>query len=365
MPDVLRAHLTLALTPGLGPRKIKQLVTHFGSAEAVLEADREALAEVEGIGPKLIESLVTNDVGESVERELERAAKLGVTLLPLSDPRYPESLRQIFDPPSVLYVHGELPAALHELRSLAVVGTRNASEHALALTKTLARELAALGVVIVSGLALGVDGAAHEGALAAEDGRTVAVLGSGVDKVYPSQHQRLARRLIDAGGAVVSEYRLGTTPRAENFPGRNRIINGLSRGVVVVEAGQKSGALITADFATEEGRTVFAVPGRVGDPRAAGSLALLRQGAVLVTCAQDVLDEFGWQRAPTTAKTLELDPAQQQLVDAVLEHGSPLLDDLIAATGRDSSELLPLLTLLELRGIVKSIPGGRYIVVAT
>jgi DNA processing protein len=364
MSQALRAHLALALTPGLGPRKTKQLVTHFGSAEAVLAADREALAAVEGIGPKLIEAILTSDVSEAVERELERAAKFGVTLLSLTDPWYPESLRQIYDPPSVLYVRGELPAALHELRSVAVVGTRNASEHALALSKTLARELAALGVVIVSGLALGVDGAAHQGALAAAGGLTVAVLGSGVDVVYPRQHQALARRIVESGGAVVSEYRLGTTPRAENFPGRNRIISGLSRGVVVVEAGKKSGALITADFATEEGRTVFALPGRVGDPHAAGSLALLKQGAVLVTCAQDVLDEFGWQRAPARRQTLELEPAQQALVNAVLEHGSPLLDDLIAATGRDAAELLPLLTLLELRGLIRSMPGGRYIVVA-
>lgn len=261
-----------------------------------------------------------------------------------------------------------------------IVDTRDASPYALELCKEVARGLAETGMTVISGLALGVDSAAHSGALEAESGTTVAVLGSGVDVLYPRQNAGLAKRIIEGRGAVVSEYPIGTEPHARNFPGRNRIISGLSRGVVVVEAGERSGALITADYALEEGRTVFAVPGRVGDPKASGTLSLLKQGAVLAGSAEDVLQEFGFEgKVRTTNRPMKpafelsepqqptlpaqrptLPEPQRRVAEAVEGGDSPLLDDLIAATGLDAAELLPVLTLLELQRVVERLPSGRY-----
>jgi len=370
--DALTTYLTLAFTPGLGPRKIKLLSEHFGDAGALANATTEELIQVEGVAPKLASAIVeargSAKVAEEVKRELERASRLGVTLLPLCAPSYPTSLRQIYDPPPVLYVRGTLPEGvsgeLAELRAVGVVGTRSASDYGLSLSRALGQDLARAGVTVVSGLALGVDTAAHEGALETPDGPTVAVLGSGVDVIYPRQNARLAGRIAQGHGAVVSEYRLGTQPRAEHFPGRNRIVSGLSKGVVVVEGGQKSGALITAEYALEEGRTVFAVPGRAGDPRAAGALELLKQGAVLTQSAQDILNEFGWN-AESTSKTvpkLELTGLQKDLADAIRAQGEPLLDDLITATGKSAPDLLPTLMTLELQGVIRALPSGRYAV---
>lgn len=333
------------------------------------DASAGALREVEGVGPKLAQTIVAfRAEGERrAAEERARAERLGVQLLTLDDPDYPASLRGIYDPPPVLYVRGTLPAHLQgdldAVRAVAVVGTRRASPFALELSREIARELARAGVVVVSGLALGVDTAAHEGALEAAPGATVAVLGSGVDRPYPAQNARLARRIADGGGAVVSEYRLGTPPRAEHFPGRNRIISGLARGVLVVEGGVTSGALITAEFALEEGRTVFAVPGRARDPRAAGPLELLKQGAVLTERADDILSELGWRRAPSAPPKRdapELTGLPQELLTAIRQGGEPLLDDLVTATGRAAPELLSALMTLELKGLVRSLPSGRY-----
>ncbi len=365
MTDPTLAYLSLSHAKGLGPRKLKLLVEYFGSAAAVLEAAQDELLAVENVGPSLAKSVVTARESDWPEQEIARAARLNVALVHLEDARYPESLKAVYDPPPVLYVRGDLPAGSGATGSKAVgmVGTRDASEYALRLTERLARDLAAAGVVIVSGLALGVDTAAHRGALSAPGGQTVAVLGSGVDVVYPRQNQDLARTIFSGRGAVVSEYPLGTGPRAGNFPGRNRIINGLASGVVVVEAGSKSGALITADYASEEGRTVFAVPGRVGDPRSSGTLSLLKQGAVLVQDASDILHELGWDagatRPPEPAQ-VDLPPHEAALLEAVARLGNPLLDDLVVAAGKSAAELLPLLTMLELKGHVRSLPGGRY-----
>ena len=364
--DALRASLLLSLTPGLGPRKIKTLTEHLGGAQAVWEAGAEALSRVEGVGPKLVGALLearaSTKFSDEIEKELARAERLGVSLLHLEHPEYPDPLRQIYDPPPVLYVRGALPVAVAKMKAIGVVGTRNASPYALELSRTFSQDLARAGVTVVSGLALGVDSAAHKGAVQTEGGQTVAVLGSGVDVIYPRQNQRLVEEILDGRGAVVSEYRIGSGPRATNFPGRNRIINGLSKGVLVVEGGLKSGALITAEFALEEGRTIFAVPGRVGDAKAEGTLALLKQGATMVQGAPDILQEFGWHEAERNAiPTTSLDEPQRVLVQAIQEHGSPLLDDLIAATGRPAPELLPTLMLLELQGVIKTLPGGRYV----
>jgi DNA processing protein len=356
--DTTLAYLTLLSAKGLGPRKIKLLLEHFGSATTILEADKSALAEVEGFGEITIKAIAEAKQKDWASKELERAEKLSIQPVHFEHDSYPDALKHIYDPPPLLYVRGNLPMSE---RAIGIVGTRDASDYALKFSEGLARDLAQANVTVISGLALGIDSAAHRGAVSVEQGQTVAVLGSGVDVIYPKQNQALAKRIEEGHGAVISEYPIGTGPTATNFPGRNRIINGLSKGVVVVEAGEKSGALITADYALEEGRTVFAVPGRVGDSKAKGTLNLIKQGAVLVQSVEDILNEFGWSQilTKTPEKVLELSP-QEQLIVKALSHGPLLLDDLLGQTGLHVSELLKWLTLLELRGVTKQLPGGRY-----
>lgn len=363
MPET-RAYLTLKHTRGLGARKIKLLVDALGSARAVLAADNMALSSVEGVGPSLIKALDEAKQSDWPDKEIERAHKLKTQLIHLEHPDYPACLKAIYDPPSLLYVRGELPKFKGMTpKSLGIVGTRNASDQALHFTKDLAEALAASSVVVVSGLALGIDTAAHQGSML--KGKTVAVLGSGVDYIYPAQNRNLAMKIIEGNGAVISEYPLGTRPNPTNFPGRNRIINGLSRGVIVVEAGQKSGALITADYAANEGRIVFAVPGRPGDPRSSGSLALLKQGAILVDQVDDILNEFNWRGSQENKLSLDLNPDERRLVKAILDLDNPVLDNLATQLNQSATTLLPSLTMLELKGAIKLSAGGRYLAVVS
>ena len=362
MDAVTRAYLSLTRARGLGPRKTKLLVEHLGSAEAVLAATRAELLAVPNVGPSLAQAISAAKEDTWADEEAQRAERLGVDIVHFEHAAYPDSLRAIYDPPALLYVRGHLPDALRELRAVGIVGTRDASDYALKLTETLAVELAEAGVTVVSGLALGVDSAAHRGAVKVEGGSTVAVLGSGVDTIYPRQNSGLAKTIWQDKGAVISEYPLGTQPKPTNFPGRNRIINGLCKGVVVVEAGSRSGALITADYAANEGRTVFAVPGRVGDPRSKGTLELLKQGAVLVQETSDILQELGWDTPARShpERQVDLSAEQQTVADLIAKLGTPLLDDLVTPAAMDAPKLLPLLTLLELQGVIKTLPGGRY-----
>ncbi len=357
--DTTLAFLTLLSAKGLGPRKIKLLLEHFGSATTILAADKTALAEVEGFGDVTIRAIEEAKKKDWASKELERANKLNIHLVHLEHDSYPDALKHIYDPPPLLYVRGTLPTSD---RAVGIVGTRDASDYALKFTEALAQDLARASITIVSGLALGIDSAAHRGAVNAEQGQTVAVLGSGVDVIYPKQNQVLAKRIEAGQGAIISEYAIGTQPTATNFPGRNRIINGLSKGVVVVEAGEKSGALITADYALEEGRTVFAVPGRVGDTKAKGTLSLLKQGAVLVQSVDDILNEFGWTNtlAAKDAPAIQLSEIEEKVISSLKKLGNPLLDDLLSATELPISELIKTLTLLELKGVTKQLPGGRY-----
>jgi DNA processing protein len=358
-PNTTLAYLTLLCAKGLGPRKIKLLLEHFGTATTILEADKQALSEVEGFGTITIQAIEEAKNKDWAEKELERTKKLNIQLVHFESEEYPQPLKQIYDPPPLLYVRGTLPTSD---RAVGIVGTRDATDYAMRFSEALARDLATANITVVSGLALGIDSAAHLGAVSVENGQTVAALGSGVDVIYPKQNQALAKRIEEGHGAVISEYPIGTGPTATNFPGRNRIINGLSKGVVVVEAGEKSGALITADYALEEGRTVFAVPGRVGDSKAKGTLNLLKQGAVLVQSVDDILNEFGWtgQGISKDTPTIQLSGVEEKVVSALKHFGNPLLDDLLSTTELPVSELLKTLTLLELKGIVKQLPGGRY-----
>jgi DNA processing protein len=353
------AYLTLLSAKGLGPRRIKMLLEHFGSALTILEADKQALSEVEGFGDVTIQAIAEAKKKDWAEKELERANNLNIQLVHFEDERYPRALKQIYDPPPLLYVRGVLPTSE---RAVGIVGTRDASDYAMKFTETLARDLSNTNVTVVSGLALGIDSAAHRGAVSTENGQTIAVLGSAVNVIYPKQNEALAKRIEEGRGAIISEYTIGTGPTATNFPGRNRIINGSSSGVVVVEAGEKSGALITSDYALEEGRTVFAVPGRVGDTKAKGTLALLKQGAVLVQSVDDILNEFGWMSHATQSvvPTIQLSSLEEKIVSSIKKLSNPLLDDLLHATELPVSELLKTLTLLELKSVVKTLPGGRY-----
>ncbi|MEW6421029.1 MAG: DNA-processing protein DprA, partial [Deinococcota bacterium] len=288
----LHALLTLRFTPGLGPRRTEHLRRHFGSAEAALAAPLTTLRDVPGLDARAVAALGTARPRELAEAELVKARKEGVTLLGRGLPGYPPALEALEDPPPVLWVKGALPDFPVVPRAIGIVGTRGASPHALSLTRRLAADLARAGVTVVSGLARGIDTAAHAASVEA-GGSSVGVLGSAVNVIYPSENASLARRLT-----LVSEYPLGTGPAQHHFPTRNRLIAALSAATVVVEGEPKSGSLITATHALECGRTVCAVPGRAGDPRAAGPHRLLREGAVLTETAQDILNELGWGDAP-------------------------------------------------------------------
>ena len=348
--DELLALLTLRFTPQLGPRRIESLRRHLGSARQVLTASLSDLRGVPGLEVKSVAAIGTTKAAELASAEMGKAAEAGVTLLGRGLPGYPDALEALGDPPPVLWVLGKLPEFPAVPRAIGIVGTRAASPHALQLTRTVAGDLTRADVVVVSGLARGIDTAAHTATVEA-GGVTVGVLGSGVNHIYPGENVPLSRRMT-----VISEYPLGTPPAQHHFPTRNRLIAALSTGSLVVEGELKSGSMITATHALECGRTVFAVPGRAGDPRAAGPHRLIREGAVLTESAQDILDELGWGAAPT--QPLPTLPPDQARVYAALS--APLtLDDLQAATGLTLPELQTALLMLNLQSLAEE-TGGRW-----
>jgi DNA processing protein len=314
---------------------------------------------------------------DPLEKELCELPRLGARLLKWTDDDYPASLREIPDPPPYLFVRG--PAPLHQPGCLAIVGARAASEAGLRMAHRLGMELAAKGFTVVSGLARGVDGAAHQGALDA-GGRTVAVMGCGIDVIYPPEHRKLAEAIIDGGGAIVSELPMGTQPMAENFPTRNRILSGLCLGVVIVEAAEKSGSLITARMALEQNRQVFAVPGSPLTGKTRGSNRLLKDGAKLVECVEDVIEEIAPQVVaagagiPSKKPTRSLEnssiraksvvynaSAEDKLILTQLKQDQKLhVDSLIAASGLTAQAVLRLLLELELKGVVAQHPGKLF-----
>jgi DNA processing protein len=279
---------TLAGVRGIGAHLFKRLMETFGSPEAVLAADVESLCARAGISPPLARAIVGHKPVRGARTDLAAARTAGVRIITYSDAAYPALLRQIPDPPPMLYVLGSLADAAP---AIAMVGARNATEYGLTTARDIASHLALRGIAVISGLALGIDTAAHLGALDV-DGCTVAVLGSGLGRIYPAENQGLARRIAARGGAVISELPMHAGPDAHHFPRRNRIISGLSLGTVVVEASRRSGALITARMAADQNREVFAVPGSVGSLKSAGSHQLIRQGAKLVERVEDILEEF-------------------------------------------------------------------------
>lgn len=356
--------LALARIRGLGCASFKKLADFFGDPSRALSASENTLAQVPGLERPAIEGILGFSEWDEVGKEIGRSAQAGANILPYAAARYPARLKTIADPPPFLFVKGELRD--EDERAIAVVGSRSASEYGLRVTRDLCGGLASLGFTVVSGMARGIDAAAHEAALEA-GGRTVAVLGSGIDVIYPPEHEQLYQR-ISRQGAVVSELPMGTPPLSFNFPARNRLISGMVVGVVVVEATEKSGSLITAALALEQGREVFAVPGEAGASRSRGTHQLIRQGAKLVERVEDILEEIAPQlagRAATQQASLPLalppnmSAEAKKIFELVL--GRPRqIDEVIETSGLTPAKVSEILLDLEILGLLKQLPGKRF-----
>jgi DNA processing protein len=368
----LRHWLQLALTEGIGPILTSRLISIAGGAEAACAAGPELLRSIEGIGPAksraVFESL--KRAAREVDREIVQADSTGVSLICLDDPSYPEILKTIPDPPPLLYLKGEFQP--RDLNSLAIVGSRRCSHYGREQAERFGALLAQAAFTVVSGGARGVDSAAHRGAMSPREGRTIVVLGCGVDIVYPPENSALFDD-VSRRGAIVSEFPFGTPPIKENFPRRNRLISGLSRGVLVIEADIASGALITARQACDShNRPVFAIPGRIDNAMSAGPHALIRDGAVLVTSLEDILDNLGpvphqamlFSEEPAMAETaapvLSFDDRQKRILE-MIDHDPTHLDVIIARTEFPAEVVMRELTMLALRGAVKRVEGQIYV----
>ena len=383
--------LTLAMTPGLGPVRLRRLLEATGSPEAATQASAAQLARLDGIGGKTAADIASGlrSAKALVMEEVDKARALGITLVSLEDELYPPLLKQIADPPPVLWVWGSLEP--RDLNAVAIVGSRRPSGYGKEQATRFGGLLATAGFTVVSGGAYGIDSCAHRGALRATDGRTIAVLGCGVDIAYPPEHEELFSQIADGGGAVISEHALGLPPRKENFPRRNRIISGMSRGILVVEADEQSGALITAREAAEQNRPVFAVPGRVDNPMSAGPHELLRTGAFLAARLDDIVENVGAlsqamddpvaREAPdnhvlpdlfaasdpvpsttvavVTAEVATLGEADRKVLDA-LDGGSLTIDGLIETTAMPASRVQASLMLLGIKGFVRRSTSGHF-----
>ena len=358
--------LTLTALPGLGCTLIKRLIEQAGRPGELLRRSNRAVT-VPGVGSRLASALADGGqvaaARQQARRELERLGQSDVSLLSLGSPDYPELLRNLPDPPTLLYARGDL-SVLHQ-PAVAVIGARTATDYGRRVASRLAGELSTMGLVVVSGAAYGIDAAAHHGALRA-GGATLAVLGCGVDVVYPRTHTELYREIAQQG-LLLSEYSLGTPPEGFRFPARNRIISGLVKGVVVVEATEKSGSLITARLALDQGREVFAVPGRIDSPKSAGAHRLIQQGAHLVQTVDDIIEGLAWACGATAPLPREVadngpdsvSPAARRLLDC-LETYPRDIDALARITELRATELPALLLQLELQGLVRQLPGQLY-----
>jgi DNA processing protein len=358
--DDRRYWVGFTLIKGIGAVRLQALIHHFGDLESAWQAAPVELARA-GLGSKLVERVGQARQGVNLEKLWEQIACQGIHVLTWHDEAYPARLKEIEQPPPVLYVRGEyLP---EDLFAVAIVGTRRVTPYGRQITEEIARFLAGSGLTVISGLARGVDALAHSAALKA-GGRTLAVLGSGVDRIYPPEHRALAEQMVERG-AVISDYPPGTPPEASNFPPRNRIISGLSLAVVVIEAGETSGALITAEFAAEQGREVFAVPGSILAPQSKGTNKLIQQGAQPLLCASDLmqalnLTRLGEQKA--ARKMLPADAVETQLLEALSDQPAHV-DEIRNQTGLPIEKVSATLALMELKGMVRQVGGMNYIAV--
>ncbi|HSE20016.1 MAG TPA: DNA-processing protein DprA [Pyrinomonadaceae bacterium] len=374
---MIRDWVELNMTPGIGPRAAAKLLERFGDAEAVYAATRTELEQMRLV-PEAIDTIIARSLQGQATMEIANVKALGGDILLLDDGVYPASLREIYDPPIVLYVKGVWSKCLDQ-PCIGVVGSRRCSTYGQNAALMLARDLAQRGVTIVSGFARGIDAAAHKGALEA-GGRTMAVLGTGIDQVYPRDHRKLASEILDSGGALVTQFPLGTPPVSENFPYRNRIISGLSLGVLVVEAAENSGSLITARLAMEQNREVFAVPGNITSRNSFGTNYLIKgAGAKLVQQWQDVATELPPQIAASLLPPPFSDRNRESFVDKLsfvpeglsttetsvfklLSHDSPVHIDSLANNSRlRMPDLTAALLSLEMRELIKALPGKCFV----
>ncbi len=355
--DELHYWLALLHLPGVGPVRVRELLTHYGTPRQLFELGaRDATLESE------LRAALRVPAWDAVEHDLAWAGN-GRRILRLDDPHYPPLLAQISDAPPLLFVHGNVEALSQP--QLAVVGSRNPTPLGEETAQQFARTLAGAGLIITSGLALGIDAAAHRGALAGK-GQTLAVFGTGPDRIYPARHRDLAHAIIDGGGTLVSEYAPGTPPLPGHFPRRNRIISGLALGTLVVEAALRSGSLLTARSAVEQGREVFAIPGSIHNPLARGCHRLIRDGAKLVETAQDILEELAPQlRAVLAEESMSaggefiLDADYRRLLDCI-DFAPTAVDILVERSGLTADAVSSMLLLMELEGYVASAAGGGY-----
>ncbi len=365
--DSREALIALNLIEGVGPVRVRQLLEHFGEAPAILKASRSQLQQVRGIGDETAEAIAGWEKSIDLAGELKRVADFGCQVVIQSDNEYPASLREIYDPPVVLYAKGALSAK--DKSAVAMVGSRQTTHYGIETARKLAYQLAYVGVTVVSGGARGIDTAAHQGALSAK-GRTVCVLGTGINIVFPPENQELFER-IAASGAVITQFPFNRNGDRQSFAIRNRIVAGMTLGTIVVEANLTSGALITANFATEYGRQVFAVPGRIDSPRSKGCHDLIKKGAKLCEGAEDVLSEFEYlfpssNRPPSPGETgvlpaLELSENEQKAYDAVKPDDETSIDEVIRRSGLPSSAVSVALLSLEMKRVVKQLPGKLFI----
>jgi DNA processing protein len=351
----LSAWLRLALTPGIGGETQRKLLSAFGLPEVIFSTSREALAQV--ISARSVDLLLAPHPADRVESALRWSEAEGQQIVTLADPEYPQLLLQIPDPPILLYVRGRID--LLNKPALAIVGSRHPTPQGSHNAERFAAAFSQAGLSITSGLALGIDAAAHRGALSV-DGDTVAFIGTGIDRIYPAQNKQLAIN-ISRSGAVVSELPLGTPPAASNFPRRNRLISGISLGVLVVEAAIESGSLITSRLACEQGREVFAIPGSIHSPQSRGCHQLIKQGAKLVESVDDVLEELRWPTGlPLRSNARLAEPSPQTQVLSAMGFDPLGIDQLAQRTGLPIEALSVALLQLELEGRVASLSGGRY-----
>lgn len=355
-------NVLLSMVDGLGPRWRATLTEAFGSPSAAWNAPEAEIKAIPRIPRKVVGDLIHKRDTLQPEQVIANLKQSGIQFIFREDPDYPPLLEQIFDPPQVLYFKGD--PRLFQLPMVAIVGARKASPYGLAAAEKISRELAKAGLCVVSGMARGIDSAAHKGALSV-NGPTVAVLGCGVDVVYPAENRRLMSELINRG-LVVSEFPPGTGPAAGNFPVRNRIISGLAKGVLIIEAAEKSGSLITADCALEQGRDVFAVPGQITNPLNKGAHKLIKQGAKLVEDVSDILVELGgFSDIPDSSinhdsKKINLTTDEQTIYNIISDE--PVCSEvIIEQAGLDPAQVLSMLLFMELKGLIRKLPGELYI----
>jgi DNA processing protein len=365
--DSREALIALNLIEGVGPVRARSLIEHFGEAPKILAASKHELLRVRNIGDDTAEKISGWEKSIDLADELKRIADFGCHVLISSDENYPASLREIYDPPLVLYVKGELTAK--DKNAVAMVGSRQTTHYGIETARKLAYQLAYVGVTVVSGGARGIDTAAHQGALSAK-GRTVAVLGTGINIIFPTENAELFER-IAANGAVITQFPFNRPADKQSFPIRNRIVAGMTLGTIVVEANLSSGALITANFATEYGRQIFAVPGRIDSPRSKGCHELIKKGAKLCEGAEDVLSEFEYL-FPTSNRpaapnetgvlpALELSANEQKVFDALKTDDELTTDEVIRASGLPSSAVSVTLLSLEMKRVVRQLPGKLFV----